>query len=139
MIRKSVVLACPPGRAFALFTEQAGQWWPESRRHTQDPHSEISLLPSGRFWERARDGREVELGRVRLWQPPDRLQLDFFPGTDAEHPTLVSVSFVAEGAGTRVTVEHGPSDASQELWAPRAPQFVRSWELVLGALAGHAA
>jgi uncharacterized protein YndB with AHSA1/START domain len=137
MIKKSVVLACTPERAFSLFTEAASEWWPEDRRHTKDPTSEIRMLPTGRFWERAGDGHEAELGRVREWNPPHRLALDFYPGTDPQHPTLVVVTFVADGDGTLVTIEHGPTPASDDLWKQRAPRFQQSWELVLAALARH--
>jgi hypothetical protein len=135
MIRKTVLLACDAARAFALFTEQASDWWPESRRHTKDPRSTITILASGRFWERAADGQEVELGRVQVWDPPRRLVLDFYPGTDAEHPTEVVVTFVAEAGGTRVTVDHQPTAASEALWKQRFARFEASWDLVLAALA----
>jgi Activator of Hsp90 ATPase homolog 1-like protein len=135
MIEKSAFLECPPERAFALFTEHASDWWPETLRHTSDPASEIRLLASGRFWERATDGREVELGRVIAWEPAQRLILDFYPGTDADHPTKVVVSFAADGeGGTRVVVLHGPKPESADLFAKRAPRFERSWTLMLPAL-----
>jgi hypothetical protein len=134
MIERSVVLACACERAFALFTERASDWWPELLRHTGDARSQITLLASGRFWERASDGREVELGRVTAWEPPSRLALDFFPGTGAAHPTEVVVRFSAEGDGTRVVVQHRPKAASADLWAAGAPQFEHSWNLVLAAL-----
>lgn len=133
-LEKSIWLPCAPARAFALFTEQASDWWPESRRHTGDARSTIRLLPSGRFWERAADGREVELGRVRAWEPPERLLLDFYPGTDAQHPTLVTVTFAGEADGTRVTVHHAPLPASAPLWALRVAKFETSWQSVLEAL-----
>jgi uncharacterized protein YndB with AHSA1/START domain len=134
-LRKSVWLPRTPAESFALFTGRASEWWPESRRHTRDPRSEIRLLAEGRFWERAADGREVELGRVRTWEPPDRLVLDFYPGTDEQHPTEVVITFVPEGDGTRVTVDHAPTPASETLWTQRSPQFERSWDAVLEALA----
>jgi hypothetical protein len=139
MIEKSVVLACARERAFALFTERASDWWPELLRHTGDAGSQITLLASGRFWERAADGREVELGRVTAWEPPSRLALDFYPGTDALHPTEVVVRFSAEGDRTRVVVQHRPTVASFDLWAAGAPRFERSWERMLEALEGAAA
>ena len=108
MIERSAFLACSPAHAFALFTERASEWWPEMLRHTADPGSEIRMLADGRFWERATDGHEVELGRVTMWDPPRRLALDFYPGTDAHHPTEVVVRFAREDGGTRVVVTHGP-------------------------------
>ena len=120
MIEKSAYLVCPPARAFALFTERASDWWPEGLRHTSDPRSEIRMLADGRFWERAGDGREIELGRVLVWEPAKRLILDFFPGTDAEHPTEVVVRFAQENGGTRVVVQHRPKPESADLWAAGA-------------------
>jgi hypothetical protein len=134
VIRKSAFLVCAPARAFVLFTERASEWWPETLRHTDDPYSEITMLANGRFCERGTDGREVELGRVMVWEPPQRLILDFYPGTDAQHPTEVVVRFAPEDGGTRVVVEHGPKPESADLWAAGAFRFERSWHLVLEAL-----
>jgi Activator of Hsp90 ATPase homolog 1-like protein len=134
MIEKTAFLECVPERAFALFTERASDWWPERLRHTSDPRSEIRLLATGRFWERATDGHEVELGRVIAWEPSQRLILDFYPGTDADHPTKVVVSFEAHGDGTQVVVVHEPKPESAGLWTERAPSFESSWKLMLPAL-----
>lgn len=134
MIDRSVVLPCGPERAFALFTGEISRWWPPERRHTGDPSSHITLAAEGAFFERAADGTTVDLGRVRVWEPPARLVLDFYPGTDPDHPTAVEIAFSPEGAGTRVRVLHGPTAASAALFDQRAPTFARSWDLVLGGL-----
>jgi hypothetical protein len=134
VITKSAFLRCTPAQAFALFTERASDWWPEPLRHTPDPRSEIRMVAAGRFWERATDGHEVELGRVTLWQSPLQLVLDFYPGTDARHPTEVVVRFEAEDDGTRITVEHRPKPESAGLWAEGAFRFERAWDSVLAAL-----
>ena len=140
LVEKTVVLSCSVERAFALFTEHASEWWPPERRHAGDPESTIAILAAGRFFELARDGREVELGRVRVFEPPSRLVLDFYPGTDPEHPTEVEVLFAPEdsGARTRVTVLHRSTAASESLFESRAPRYVASWDLLLGSLAAFA-
>jgi len=81
VIDKSVVLPCEPERAFAIFTAEISRWWPTERRHTDDPASRITLDEAGPFFEEAADGTTVPLGRVRAWEPPARLVLDFYPGT----------------------------------------------------------
>lgn len=134
MIERSTYLRCAPAQAFRLFTERASDWWPPALRHTPDPRSEIRMLATGRFWERATDGREVELGRVTAWEPPQRVALDFYPGTGPLRPTEVVVRFTAEGGGTRIVVEHRPKPGSTELWATGAPRFEDAWSLVLAAL-----
>lgn len=138
MITKSVVLPCGVERAFQLFTEHAGQWWPADRRHTSDPASAIRIEAAGRFFERASDGSEVDLGVVRLFEPARRLVLDWFPGTDRANATYVEVRFEAAEGGTRVTVTHGAGAASSDLFTRNAPAYVRSWDLVLAAAASHA-
>lgn len=134
MIEKSVMLPLTPAAAFELFTTRVSEWWPADRRHLKDSSSRLFMLASGRFYERASDGTELDLGRVRIWESPHRVVLDFFIGTDAAHPTEVEIRFTAEGAGTRVTVRHRPTDHSAEDWDKRAPLYERSWDAVLAAL-----
>ena len=133
MIRAHVLLRCSAARAFSLFTEQAGAWWPVDRRHTKDAASSIHIEPAGRFFERASTGAEVELGRVRVFSPGERLVLDWFPGTGPEYPTEVEVRFETTDGGTRVTVTHRPGAAGEERFNARAAAYERSWELVLAA------
>jgi hypothetical protein len=61
MMVKSVLLPLAPIAAFQLFTQKIGEWWPPDRRHTEDPASEIFLLESGRFFERAATGARWSL------------------------------------------------------------------------------
>lgn len=134
MMEKSIWLAVVPAEAFRIFTEEAGAWWPSDRRHTGDPKSHIRIdVATGRFTERARDGREVELGRVREAVPPERLLIDFYVATGPAHPTEVEVTFSAENEGTRVTVRHRPKPESVHLWDERAPRYAASWDRVLAA------
>jgi uncharacterized protein YndB with AHSA1/START domain len=123
MIHKSILLPCDPARAFQLFTEEISVWWPVERRHTGDPQSEIIMLASGPFYERSRAGQRVELGQMREWDPPH-----------ADHPTEVTVTFTAEEGGTRLTIHHGPTPASADLFDLRAPRYQTSWELVAQAV-----
>lgn len=135
MIFKTKVLACGVGRAFELFTTRAGEWWPPGLRHTRDPASAIVIEEAGRFFERGRDGHEVELGAVTAWEPPRRLALDWYPGTDALHPTRVEIRFIAESdSRTRVEVRHDSTAASEDLFPARAPRYEAAWSRVLDAL-----
>ncbi len=134
MINQSVLLRLGQNEAFALFTARISEWWPKTHRMTKDPESRLFLEASGRFWEQARDGREIDLGRVVKWNPPHSLELDFYIGTNASQPTAVTVTFTGEAEGTRVTVHHRAKPESEEMWTQRAPIFERSWQAVLQAL-----
>jgi hypothetical protein len=43
MIRKSILLRCPPEEAFQLFTERISEWWPKTHRLTKDLQGELFL------------------------------------------------------------------------------------------------
>lgn len=134
MINQSVLLSLAPADAFDFFTQEISRWWPSDRRHLNDANSQLFLLADGRFYERASNGTELDLGRVRLWDAPRRIVLDFYMGTDATHPTEVEIRFDAEGTGTCVSVNHRPRESSIDLWDKRAAVFARSWESILSAL-----
>ena len=133
MINKTILLPCSAERAFTLFTEKAGEWWPQERRHTGDAGSAIVMERTGRFFERANDGTEVDLGAVRIFDPPQRLVLDWYPGTGRANPTQVEVTFEAAERGTRVTVVHGPGAAGDDDFRRNAAAYDRSWDFVLAA------
>ena len=99
MMTKSVHLRLPPASAFELFTARVSDWWPPENRHLNDPTSTLHLLAGGRFYERACDGRELELGKVLIWEPARRIVLDFYIATGTERPTLVEVRFEPDGDG----------------------------------------
>ncbi|MCA9556554.1 MAG: SRPBCC domain-containing protein, partial [Myxococcales bacterium] len=88
----------------------------------------------GRFFERAGDGREVDLGRVTVWEPGRRLVLDFYIPTGPEHPTEVTLTFTPERGGTRLHLHHEPTPRGLPTWERFAPRFVASWEAVLAGL-----
>jgi uncharacterized protein YndB with AHSA1/START domain len=134
VIVKTVELRCDPQRAFTLFTERAGEWWPSDRRHTGDEASAIRIEREGRFYERAADGTEVQLGHVRRFEPPHRLSLDWYPGTGHTSPTLVEIEFEPIAGGTRITVTHGAGAAPHELYNDNVSGYEGSWDLVLAAL-----
>lgn len=131
MIEKSVWLACGQAEAFRLFTDGVSEWWPATHRLSKEADGEVFLLASGRFFERTRDGREFEMGRVREWSAPERIVLDFYLGTGPDNPTSVTITFMLDNGGTRIDVRHTETEASAALWNLRAPVFDRSWDSVL--------
>ena len=138
MIVNSVLLTMDAAEAFAFVTARISDWWPPERRHTGDKNSSIFLLASGRFYERASDGREVELGKVTQWNEPHVIVLDFYIATGPDHPTEVEMRFEAEGSQTRLTVIHRPKPESAHLWDERSPRYATSWSMVLASLELHA-
>ena len=111
-VRKSIFVNAPPEHAFDVFTNGIGHWWPKSH-HIGKGDLDRPVLepkPDGRWYERAIDGSECEIGKVLVWDPPARLvliwQLTAEFQFDPNLVTEVEVQFRSEGKGTRVDLEH---------------------------------
>ncbi len=112
---RTITVAAPQERAFKVFTEQFGSWWPREYSIGEAEMADFVLEPKvgGRWYEVGVDGTECDTGRVTAYEPPDRVvfawQLDgtwqFDP--DISHASEVEVRFIAEGPhSTRVELEH---------------------------------
>jgi uncharacterized protein YndB with AHSA1/START domain len=111
-VRKSVTVAAPPERAFEVFTRRFDAWWPRSHSIGDSPLKMAVLEPrrGGRWYGALENGTEAEWGDVLAWDPPRRVLLSWRIGADWKYDpdltTEVEVTFTAEGAGTRVELEH---------------------------------
>lgn len=112
--RVSVAVAVPPADAFEVFTGEIDRWWRRGAkfRHAGARRGLIALEPrvGGRLFEsfEGDDGAHVvEVGRVRVWEPPARLVFSWRNATFAPHEwTEVEVQFAPTRGGTLVTVTH---------------------------------
>lgn len=108
----AVTVPAPPDRAFALFTEDIGQWWGTGPAFSFQPGRGGRLRfeppgPAGRLVEAYAAGPAYVIGAVTAWQPGARLAFEWrLPTFRAGQLTHVTVDFRAVAAGTRVTVEH---------------------------------
>src|SRR3954452_25452427 len=118
-VRKEVVVEASQARAFRVFTEEHGAWWPLATHHIGEKAAETAIIEphaGGRWFERAQDGTECQWGRVLVWDPPGRLVLSWQIGGewkyDPAFASEVEIRFVALGpARTRVELEHRKLDA----------------------------
>jgi len=100
-----------PERAFAVFVQEIGDWWRPNGLFQTTPRApgRLAFEPGdgGRLTETLANGKVFEIGKVRAWEPPERLvfswrQANFPPDLHTE----VEVRFEAVGEETRVSVEH---------------------------------
>jgi uncharacterized protein YndB with AHSA1/START domain len=112
--RISVTVAVPPRLAFDIFTAQIDRWWRRGIkfRHAGARRGFLRIEPEvgGRLFESI-DGDDgphvVEVGRVSVWEPPQRLSFTWRNANFAAHEqTEVDVEFAPSTAGTLVTVTH---------------------------------
>jgi uncharacterized protein YndB with AHSA1/START domain len=113
LVRKSVRVAAPQGRAFDVFTTGFGRWWPKTHHIGASEPDTFVIEPrhGGRWYERGVDGAECDIGRVLVWEPPARVvlgwQLTADWTFDPQLLTEVEVRFIPDGAdATRVELEH---------------------------------
>jgi uncharacterized protein YndB with AHSA1/START domain len=102
-------------RAFKVFTEKMGAWWPQSHHVGGTPFKVILIDPrtGGRWYEINGDGEECVWGSVLAWEPPKKvalswhLQPDWSFSPDLTKASEVALEFVAEGPErTRLEFEH---------------------------------
>lgn len=124
-IRKEVLVDFEPAAAFELFTDRIAKWWPV-RSHSYGGDSVTDVVLEGRVGGRlyeVTDTGEQGWGVVSAWEPPARLLLEW---TITDPATEVEVTFVAEGPGTRVVLEHRGFDDHG-----RRDNYDSGWDVVL--------
>jgi hypothetical protein len=145
LVRKQITVQASQERAFAVFTEGQGSWWPPEHHIGEQPWHEAVVEPreGGRWFERAADGSECDWGRIRVWDPPSRLvlvwQLSDEWAYDAALETEVDVRFIAEGPDrTRVELEHRGLEVYGDRAAEMRGTFDSSngWSYILEAFGG---
>jgi len=112
-IRKQLIVEAPAERAYRVFSENMGLWWPKEHHIGKSPLKACIIEPrvDGRWYEVGEDGSQCEWGKVLAWDPPRRLvlawQLNQEFRYDPDLVTEVEVSFTVLGPKrTRVDFEH---------------------------------
>jgi uncharacterized protein YndB with AHSA1/START domain len=115
VVRKQVVVEAPQDKAFAVFTEQLGDFKPPEHNLLTVAIAETVLEPrvGGHIYDRGTDGSECRWARVLAFEPPRRVVFSWDIGptwqleTEPENASEVEVRFIAETADrTRVELEH---------------------------------
>jgi uncharacterized protein YndB with AHSA1/START domain len=115
-----------------------GRWWPKGPSFNGKLLTDMIIEGQigGRFFERYADGTEYEIGRITAYQPPTLVGFTWrAPGWD--RPTRVQIRFSAEGAGTRVELEHSGFEQALNILETRR-QYDQGWDLVLAQYRSHA-
>ena len=114
-VRRTICVNVSQQRAFDVFTQNMGQWWPKEHHIGGSPLAAVVVEPrsGGRWYEKDEDGSECEWGTVLHWQPPTRIVLtwhlnaDFEFVADVAKASEVEIRFILETPErTRVELEH---------------------------------
>ena len=109
-IQKTIELDTPHDRAFSVWTEEVGSWWPLAEHSVGQAESTgCAFEPGvgGRLYETTRAGDEHLWGRIAVWEPPRRLAHSWHPGRPLTERTMVLVTFTPLAPDrTRLTLTH---------------------------------
>jgi len=149
-VETSVVVEAPIERAFSVFTEGIGTWWPPKHHILEGELAEMVFerREGGHIYDRAVDGNECRWARVLVYEPPNRVVFswDISPEwqlqPDPAKTSEVEVRFIAEDAQrTRVELEHRNLERHGDGWqgmrdAVGSPD---GWAIGLGRFAARVA
>ncbi|MGH2759663.1 MAG: SRPBCC family protein [Actinomycetota bacterium] len=124
-VKAQIVVDAPIERAFQVFTEGIGTWFPSEYNLLGVDIAERVFEPraGGRVYDRGVDGSECHWARVLAYEPPGRFMISWDINTqwqiepDAARTSEVEVRFISEAeARTRVELEHRNIDRHGEGW-----------------------
>jgi uncharacterized protein YndB with AHSA1/START domain len=119
VVKKSVRVNAPIERAFRVFMDQMGTWWPKSHHVGIQEWALIVIEPKvgGRWYEQDPQGHQCDWGTVLHWDPPHKVRFRWHVGPkhdsmewgydpDPSRASEVEIRFTAEGGDTWVELEH---------------------------------
>ena len=112
-VRKTIHVKTSAAHAFEVFTAGLDRWWPKDHGIGKTPRKAVHMEThvGGRWYEIADDGTQTDIGRIMVWEPPQRFVMSWDINSEWKPDTTVGseveVRFIAEGANaTRVELEH---------------------------------
>jgi hypothetical protein len=143
-VRQSVVVNAAPALAFEIFTAGIDAWWPKSHSMggAEFRNSHIEPFEGGRWYAVREDGSALSIARVLIWEPGRRavFRWEITAGwkRDAANPSELEVNFIADGATTRVELEHRDFDrVGQEAGERFRNDVERGWPGLLNIYRGE--
>src|SRR4051794_7694260 len=91
-VARTVTVGTSPERAFAIFTDRIGAWWPLAMYSIGGARADVAFV-DGQLLETAADGNTTAWGEVTEWDPPRRVAFSWAPGGGPA--TAIEVDFEA--------------------------------------------
>lgn len=126
----------PEDRAFEIFTEAFGEWWPLQTHSVFGKSAKTCVFEArvgGRIFERHEDGRESVWGNVLEVSAPSKVRFTWHPGREAETAQEITLRFEKMMFGTTVTLEHDKWEKAGAAATQLRASYDRDWPGVLKA------
>jgi len=113
-VRKSIRVKTSQARAFEVFTAGLGVWWPRKEHGIAGKPMKSMVMETrlgGRWYELSEDDSETNIGKIIVWDPPQRFVMSWDLNSkwkpDTTFNSELEVKFIPDGAdATRVELEH---------------------------------
>jgi uncharacterized protein YndB with AHSA1/START domain len=110
VVRKSVHVQAPIGRAFSVFVEQMDTWWPPSHHAAKTPFEAIVVEPreGGKWYEQDAAGERSVWGTVLNWDPPHRVVFAWHLTLDPDRPDWIFDPDMSKASEVELRFTAGP-------------------------------
>ncbi len=137
-IIKTIEVPCSQEKAFGVFVNEMGSWWPLDKRSMSmisggkpAKSLRIEAKQGGKIVEIGHDDTEHLWGTIKSYDPHDSLSMDFHMGLPAENASLVEVRFTALGnERTRVELNHSNWEAFGEMAEMMRDGYGSGWVII---------
>lgn len=141
-VRKQIKVALPVEKAFRLFTEGMGKWWPLLTHSVGEDQAKACFFEGwvgGRIMEVLKDGSESEWGRVLVWEPYHKVSFHWYPGRTPDTAQEVTVTFSETPGGSLVELVHTGWETLGDRALKTRDGYVTGWDYVLAKYIVYAA
>ena len=137
-IIKTIVVPCSQEKAFEVFVNEIGSWWPLDKRsmskvHSGKPAKSLRIEPKqgGKIVEIGHDDTEHHWGTINSYDPHDSLSMDFHMGLPPDSASLVEVRFTAlENERTRVELTQSNWEAFGDMAPMMRDGYGSGWVII---------
>ena len=137
-IIKTIDVPCSQEKAFGVFVNEMGTWWPLDKRsmskmHTGQPAKSLRVEAKlgGKIVETAHDDTEHHWGTFTAYDPYGSLSMDFHMGLPPENASLVEVRFTAlEDDRTRVELAQSNWEAFGDMAEMMRDGYGSGWVII---------
>ncbi len=133
-LRKQLKVSLPVQKAFELFTDGMGTWWPLPTHSVGEQQAETCFFEGwvgGRIVEVLKDGTQSEWGRVLAWEPFHRVSFHWYPGRTPDTAQEVTVIFSEIPGGSLVELVHTGWETLGPEAQARRDGYDTGWDFVL--------
>ena len=137
-IISTIEVPCDQEKAFGVFVNEMGSWWPLEKRSMSLKHVgapakalRVEAREGGQIMEISPDDSEHLWGTFRSFDPHESVSMDFHMGMPADNASLVEVRFTALGDDrTRVELTHSNWEAFGDMAEMMRGGYDSGWVII---------